>query len=90
MALIALGATEITLARFRGTIGFLPVIILHGTVYASLYALFIGARLVAAGHSTGPTFGHPAALDVVTSVIPAVLVTGRLAIGLRQSISSKQ
>jgi hypothetical protein len=91
MALIALGATEITLARLRDTSTCLPLIILHGTVYASLYALFVGARLAAAaGHSTGPSLGHVAAFDVVTSLIPAVLVTQRLAIGLRQSISSKQ
>ncbi len=90
MALITLGATEITLARLRGTSTFLPLIILHGTVYASLYALFVGATLAAAGHSAGPSMGRLAALDLVTSVIPAVLVTQRLAIGLRQSISSKQ
>ena len=45
MAIIALGATETTLARFRGNGAFLPVVVLHSTIYASLYALFVGATL---------------------------------------------
>jgi hypothetical protein len=48
MALVALGTTQVTLARFRGTAAIVPVTFLHLATYGGLYALFVGATLHAA------------------------------------------
>jgi hypothetical protein len=48
MALVAFGATSVTLARFRRTPAILPIMLAHLAIYGGLYALFIGATLHAA------------------------------------------
>jgi hypothetical protein len=45
MALVALGATGATLSRFQGTPALTPILLLHATLYGSLYAMFVGAAL---------------------------------------------
>lgn len=45
MALIALGATVTTIARFAGSPGLQPLLLLHLTIYGGLYALCVGSRL---------------------------------------------
>lgn len=65
MALVALGATGITLSRFRGTSTMVPMMVLHLSIYSGLYALFVGAVLDAAARS-GRGVGAVAASDVAT------------------------
>src|SRR5215207_7888870 len=45
MAIIALGATDVMVLRFRGSTQALPVMVLHGMTYSLLYAQFVGVRL---------------------------------------------
>jgi hypothetical protein len=56
MAIVTLGATGVTLARFRSTSALWPALVVHVTVYGTLYALFVGATLHAAGRAdAGPS-----------------------------------
>jgi hypothetical protein len=90
MAVIALGATEITLSRYRGTTALLPVVILHGATYAALYGLFVGARLHAAGNSAMAGLNGFEAFDLALSLIPMAIAAQRATRCLRQSIPTKQ
>jgi hypothetical protein len=87
MAFIALGATEITLARFRGTAAFLPVVIIHAVVYAALYGLFFGAKLHGA-HVSISGLGIWALSDLAISVIPISVAIQGVSRNLRQSLLS--
>ena len=55
MACVALGATDVTLTRFRRTAAIVPIVLLHALTYTGLYALFVGAVCHAA--TTGPRDG---------------------------------
>ncbi len=52
MALVGLGATGSTIARFRGPPALVPVLLLHLAAYGGLYALFVGATLDVAWRSS--------------------------------------
>jgi len=77
MALVALGATSVTLARFRGTPALVPVMLLHLTIYGSLYALFVGATLHAAATRSVDGLNLFAAADLAASALPMAIVTAR-------------
>ena len=88
MSLVALGATDVTLSRFRGTPALLPIILLHAITYGGLYATFLGATLHAATQSSGAGVGIPTLLDLVASTIPAVAAVRRIAVGLRSELAA--
>jgi hypothetical protein len=82
MGLVALGATGVTLARFRGTPALLPVLAMHATVYGTLYVLFVGAAIHAATRGdAGPSL--PAAVDLVASAWPVAISLSLIANGLQ-------
>src|SRR5829696_1167542 len=64
VAIISLGATEITLARFRDKAALLTVLILHGAAYTGLYGLFIGATFHTAAISSQLSPSRLAAIDL--------------------------
>src|SRR3972149_5187524 len=53
MALITLGATGTTIARFCGRPALAPVLFVHLAVYGGLYALVVGATLHAGSQASG-------------------------------------
>jgi hypothetical protein len=80
MALVALGATNVTAARFRDTAAFLPAMLLHLVTYGGLYVLFVGATLHAA--ATPPGASPVAYLDLAASIGPICIVFERTAAAL--------
>jgi hypothetical protein len=89
-SIITLGATEITLTRYRGRPVLLQAILIHATTYAALYALFIGAALNAASRVTSPGIAAWNALDLAASLLPMTLAAKRIFDALRQPARSKQ
>lgn len=71
MALLALGATGATLARFGGSPSFPTILAVHVVVYAGLYVLFVGATLHAAATQHGGVDWWRA-VDLAVSVWPMI------------------
>jgi hypothetical protein len=90
MAIIALGATEATISRFRGLAAALPVVVLHGVTYVLLYVLFIGARLHGAAAASEAGISGFAALDLTASLVPMALALKHVSSCLRQSIMPRR
>lgn len=69
MAIVALGATGVTLERYRAAAGLVPMLLAHLMVYSGLYAIFVGATLdlAAADGASGLTIAQ--ALDLAISVL---------------------
>ena len=87
MALITLGATGTTIARFCGRPALAPVLFVHLAVYGGLYALFVGATLHAGSQASGGV-GLAAAVDLAASVglmAAAVGLVGGLLRGTRSA-----
>lgn len=89
-AFIALGATEVTLARHHNTARLLPLAILHAITYATLYALFLGATLQAATTSSSRNVHWLVVLDVAASLFPMAIAAQRISSRLLQSVSPRQ
>jgi hypothetical protein len=88
MSLVALGATDVTLTRFRGTPALLPIILLHAITYGGLYAMFLGATLHAATTSSVTALDMRSLLDLAASTIPAAAAVRRIAVGLRSELAA--
>ena len=88
MSLVALGATDVTLKRFRGTPALLPIILLHAITYGGLYAMFLGATLHAATTSSVSALDMRSLLDLTVSTIPVAAGVRRIAIGLRSELAA--
>jgi hypothetical protein len=89
MALVALGATDVTLARFRGSPALAPILLLHAVMYGGLYALCLGAALDAATASLATRPGYPVAFDLVASALPAAAALRRIFSALRSQPSAR-
>jgi hypothetical protein len=68
-ALVACGATRVTIERFRGTPALAPMLFVHLVVYAGLYAIFVGATLHAAARADAGSV-VPTAIDLAASLLP--------------------
>jgi hypothetical protein len=90
MAILALGATYATLARFRGTPAIVPVMLVHTAAYVTLYGLFLGAALHADTAATTAGLSLWAALDVAASAVPMAIALQRIAGRLRQNLEPKR
>jgi hypothetical protein len=90
MGLIALGTTQITASRYRGTSSFLQLLILHAATYACLYGLFVGAVFDAALRTSATRSVYWTALDLVVSVVPVAMAARAVFVASRQSASSPQ
>ena len=89
MAIIALGATGVTLARFQGNAALLTIVILHSLTYATLYAVFIGATLNSTHQHSASNFAIWNTLDLTLSVFPMVVLLRRIYHALCQSRLSR-
>jgi hypothetical protein len=69
MAIVALGATMVTLERFRGASGAYLVVAMNLVTYCGLYALFLGATLHGVEVHVG-RLGALTAIDLVASAWP--------------------
>lgn len=90
MALVALGATEVTLSRYGGTRVAAVVVLLHAATYGGLYALFIGATLAAAATSPAGGIGTSTVLDLIFSTIPAAAALRRICVGIESQLLSER
>jgi hypothetical protein len=90
VALITLGATQLTLARFHGMPAFVPLVVLHAATYFTLYALFVCATLHAVTASTASGMSGWTALDLAASVFPMAIALKRIASSLWQSTLSRR
>lgn len=90
MAILALGATDATLDRFRNTPAIVPILLMHATIYVGLYGLFIGATLHAAAAASPASLGFGAALDLAASSLPMAVTLQHILNGLRQSLEPKR
>lgn len=84
MALLTLGATFVTAQRFRGSPGYIPVMLLHATTYAALYGLFIAATLHAAGSATNTPVRSIVILDIAASMLPILTALRHIAAAPRR------
>jgi hypothetical protein len=85
MALVALGATDVTLTRFRAAPGLLPIMLLHATIYGGLYAIFVGAALHAASAEISDL---PTLVDLAASTLPAAATARQILAGLRSTLAA--
>jgi len=90
VAIISLGATEITLTRFRDKSALLPVAVLHGVAYTGLYGLFIGASLHTHAATPSASASGLATLDLIASTFPMAIALKRIWASLWQSTLSQQ
>jgi hypothetical protein len=72
MAVLALGATGATLARFGRSPLLRTILPVHIVVYIGLYALFLGATLHAAKTGLGGGVDLTRAIDLAASVWPMI------------------
>ena len=72
MALVTLGATDATLARYRRSVTRLPILVLHAAIYGGLYAIFVGATLDALNTMSAARqlVYAVTAVDLAISVVP--------------------
>jgi len=86
LSLIALGATEVAVSRRHESPSPVPIVLIQGTTYALLYALFIGARL----HTHGEALAGPLTmLDLAASMFPIAIVLRRILACLRSGSLSR-
>ena len=90
MAILTLGATDATLARFHGTRALRPVILLHVATYATLFALFIGATLHAVGAASTASLSRWMLFDLAVSALPMAVAAQRIVGALRHSPQLKR
>jgi hypothetical protein len=89
IAIIALGATDAMVSRFRGSTLTWPLMALHGTMYVMLYALFVGARLHVSATALTQGVGGLTVIDLVVSAFPMSIALKRIWSSLWQSTLSR-
>jgi hypothetical protein len=90
MALLAVGATSVTLARFRGTSALLPVMLVHSATYGGLYVLYFGATLHKAATGDASGLGLFQAADMTASILLMGIVFARTLSDLRPKVARRQ
>ena len=88
IALIALGTTEVVISRQSASPRSAGILLLHGTTYAMLYVLFVGARLHTPGGLSAP-LSQLTMLDLFVSTIPMAVACRRIVASLRGSVLSR-
>jgi hypothetical protein len=86
MAILALGATNATIARFSSSPSLVPVALLNAATYLALYGLFIGATLYAATAASTASVSAWTVLDLAASTLPMAAVLHRTMRALRQKL----
>ena len=90
MAILALGATDAMLVRFRHSPAFVPIILLHSAAYAALYGLFVGATLHATATAAGQGVNAWEALDLAASTLLMALALQRIGSAIRRQFSPER
>jgi hypothetical protein len=88
MSLVTLGATDVTLTRFRGSWALVPVVLVHSTTYGGLYAVFVGSALHAVTASSAASSVMTTFLDLAASTLPAAAAVRRIVVGLRSQFAA--
>jgi hypothetical protein len=83
MSLVALGATTITVERYRGKWLREVVVALNLAMYCGLYAIFFGATLHRAAAQVDHRLGVFAAIDLAASMCPMAVAFVRTCSALR-------
>ena len=88
MAMVALGATMVTIDRFRGTAALRASLAAHLVVYSSLYFLFVGAvcHAAMAGPQDGLTFLQGLDFGISATLMTFVVRMGVRNVGPRQRL----
>jgi hypothetical protein len=79
MALVGLGATLVSIARFGSARRLQPLVAIHSIIYANLYIVLVGAVCHAALTGPGHGLSWLQASDLLISIAP-MTVAARLAI----------
>jgi hypothetical protein len=90
IAIIALGSTDVMIARFRGSVAALPIVVLHGMTYVLLYSLFVGARLHMPTAAPSSGLDRLSMLDLAVSTFPMTVALSRIFNCLRKLTLSRQ
>jgi hypothetical protein len=90
IAIIAMGATDTMASRFRASTAAVPIMVLHGTTYALLYALFVGARLHTHAAAPSTTVSGFVVFDLIASAFPMAIALKRISGSLWQSTPSRR
>jgi hypothetical protein len=90
MAIIALGATDAMVSRFRDSAAALPIMVLHGLTYVLLYSIFVGARLHVLAAATTTGVNGLSMLDLAASSFPMTVALSRIFSCLRRSTLSRE
>jgi hypothetical protein len=79
MAMVTLGATDVTLARFRRSATMLPILVFHAAVYGGLYAIFVCATLDASASRVGTVhqLDDIVGVDLALSIVPIGMAAER-------------
>lgn len=83
MAILTLGATLATIARFAGSRAFVSVLMLHSATYAMLYGLFVAAALHASLDGTRAPLETATRIDLVVSTLPILIAVRHIAAAAR-------
>ena len=89
LAIVTLGATDLTILRFRRSTAYLGVIVLHALTYTALYGTMVGARIHASASSPYPGMSAWLVADFVCSVLPIWLAIRGCLAALQESIVPK-
>src|SRR5690349_19490105 len=89
LSIVTLGATDLTIQRFRRSAASLPVILVHAFTYAGLYCTMAGARIHAMGSSPNPSISGWLIADFACSVMPIWLSSRACIAALQKSIVPK-
>ena len=73
MSLVAVGATAITVERYRGKSLGEIIVALNIVMYCGLYSLFVGATLHRAASHVDHQLGFVAAIDLAVSALPLAI-----------------
>lgn len=90
MAIIALGSTEVMVARVRNSVAAWPIVVLHGMTYVLLYSLFVGAQLHVPIAAPSSGVNNLSMLDLAVSAFPMAAALSRIFNRLRASVLSRQ
>jgi hypothetical protein len=89
LAMITIGATDLTIQRFRESAAYLPVMLLHALTYTGLYGIMAGARIHAAASSPYSGVSGWLLADFACSIVPIWLAIRACIAALQESIVPK-
>jgi hypothetical protein len=90
MAIVTLGATQATLARFRLSPALPTIMFFHAATYLSLYATFVCAVLYTPVATSTHRLTLQISFDLVCSVLPMAVALQAVVGSLRLSAESRQ